>query len=155
MCLREAGLYQNSWDMAVQEVLGEGGGEMTKYEACLKLKEWGCPQEGTELVYPDGYIPPNGIWNEEAYDDGILVPLLEPLLSFAESLAEERWPGEDYRIALIFDKFGNSDETGERFLWHAFSYATMRSPDYRQTSDGRANDPWWAVFNLIQKMMEG
>lgn len=109
---------------------------MTKAEAYEKLIEWGL-----EPVPPD--------------EDGLEpLPLIEDLLSFAESLAEKKWPGEDYRIALIFDKFGQSDETGKRYLWHAFSYATLRSPDSRQASDGRADDPWWAVLNLIQKMME-
>jgi hypothetical protein len=105
---------------------------MTKYEACEQLEKWGL------------------IWkNRTGY------PLLEDLLPFAESLAEKRWPITDtlHRIHLILNQRSYLDHNGTVIRsYYAEIYHNVKYPT---TYWAEGNDPWWAVFNLIQKMMEG
>jgi hypothetical protein len=122
--------------MALQEVLGEGGQVMTKSEMCTEamesLMKWGIP--GPYIFDDDGFSNPH----------------VGTLLTFAESLAEKRWPGLRFWINLSFVSI--KPNVGYAASSGVYGETTIKYP----TIYGRHHkDPWRAVFNLIEKMKEG
>jgi hypothetical protein len=114
---------------------------MTKYEACVKLKEWGMKQE----LYFE-----NCPWNAAIGQVEVKEPPLDALLSFAESLAERKWPGKWHRVLehkpVSHDEFDTAHYVC--YIW--------KQHDGTCLAAGESDiDDWWAVFNLIQAMMEG
>ncbi|MFA5376473.1 MAG: hypothetical protein WC455_12075 [Dehalococcoidia bacterium] len=68
------------------------------YEACCKLKEWGTGDYGAEYIDIDGKEYDDEYVDMACIEDEVVpIPSLLRLLSFAESLAEERFGGVIWR----------------------------------------------------------
>ena len=109
---------------------------MTKYEACCKLKEWGMKQPGPghRCVGPS---------DDCQYEELVYVPYVDDLLSFAESIAEEKWPEAERSRTLAHVADGRYiAEIGNCKDW---SLLVCAESDI---------DYWWALYYMIEKMKE-
>lgn len=118
---------------------------MTKYQACKKLKEWGFKDCGVWYILSNGRIVSATylINRVDPLEKTYPYPLLEQLIPFAESLAEEKWPR----------KWCRGIEYDPSLAQRSRAYFYIRD-DEQNLVWATGKDDWWAMFNTIQKIVK-
>lgn len=108
--------------------------EISLYEACKNLEEWGC-------AYSNWWV----VCDESDPEDTVHGYILEDLIAFAEQVAEKKWPNDAWYRAMTH--YPNSKEGKYHASIRIVGVVNIMADGESDISD------WWAVYHLIAAMI--